>query len=521
MKRHLPSSIRWLGLCACLLLAPVRLAAEDVGHEFLPPEHWGYGALARFEALGLCVLPSEKPYSRDDAIRYVEAVRQAVEERRITLSPRDQFNLDRLDREFHDAESRANPKNRFDPPALYLSDDPMHFEADFDLAVAGQDALRGERWDFFGISNPTLRLHSNRLSCEVRYRIVMGPERDGNERNSKPTPRTKSWRGLTTLYERSYLVYHWDKVQVFFGRDYTDWGPAFDRNVLMSQQAGSQDKLGCRLRFKNFRLSSFHALLSVTEERYLAAHRLEMLFSGVTVGLSETVIHRERFLDPVYLIPFSSFYANQFAEREDDNVNWAIDLKVPVTRGIVVDGSLLIDDFQYERGDSTPDNLAFNVGIRTAIMDPLPIGLNLRYCRVNMYTYTHRDSLKAYVDGIGDPIAGDNILGVVEGPDTDLLTASVDFFPLARLTATVLFSSLRRGEGDDFRAFRPGDDHAPPFPSGVVERKTSLGLRLAWELDGNSLASAEVARARVKNNDHVRGADSWETAARFLLGWDF
>jgi len=97
----------------------------------------------------------------------------------------------------------------------------------------------------------------------------------------------------------------------------------------------------------------------------------------------------------------------------------------------------------------------------------------------------------------------------------------VDFFPLARLTATALFASLRRGEGDDFRAFRPGDDHAPSFPSGVVERTTSLGLRLAWELDGNSLASAEVARARVKNNDHVRGADSWETSARFLLGWDF
>ena len=348
----------------------------------------------------------------------------------------------------------------------------------------------------------------------------MGQETHSTPRAAATSPRERSWRGLTTLYERSYLTFRWQRGTIFYGRDYVDWGPAENRNVILSQEAGSLDKLGGRLQFKNFRLSVVHAILSSPGDRYLSAHRLEMVFGKVTLGLSETVIHRDRFLDPAYVLPFSGFYANQFSERGDDNVLLAIDMKYPVIDGLIVDGSLLLDDFQYERGDSTPDNIAFNVGLRGAIARPVPVNFGLRYRYVTIYTYTHRDSLNAHVAGAGDPNVGDSILGVVEGPDTDLLTANVDYFPLPRLTATVLFSSFRRGEGNDFRAFRPGDEHDPRFPSGVVERTTSLGLRLAWEFDGNSLATAEVVRARVKNENHVPGADDWRTAVRILLRWN-
>jgi len=514
--------LAWLlVLCPLLFIVPTKVISEEIGHEFLPPEHWSYTAFTRFEVLGFCKLPSERPYSRDDAIRYVKEIGQSVAARNTTLSPRDRFNLDRLNREFQDAESRANPKARFDPPVLYTSDGPLHLEADIDLGLVGVDPLNSQQWDFFGTFNPTIRLHfPGSLTYDVRYRLVMGPERDGRERNAKTSPRERSWRGLTTLYERSYLTYRREHGTIFFGRDYVDWGPAEDRNVIISQEAGSLDKLGGRLQFKNFRLSVVHAILSSPDERYLSAHRLEMVFGKVTLGLSETVIHRDRFLDPAYVLPFSSFYANQFSERGDDNVLWAIDMKYPVIDGLMVDGSLLLDDFQYERGDSTPDNIAFNLGIRAAMAQPVPVNFGLRYRRVTIYTYTHRDSLNAHVSGTGDPNMGDSILGVVEGPDTDLLTADVDYFPLPRLTATVFFSLLRRGEGNDFRTFQPGDEHDPSFPSGVVERTTSLGLRLAWVFDGNSLATAEIVRTQVRNENHVLGADDWRTAARVLLRWN-
>ena len=510
-----------LVLFSLFLCGPGPVRSQAVGHEFIPPEHWCYPALARFEALGLCRLPSERPYGRDDIIHYTEEIAARVAERGTNLSARDRFNLERLQKEFADPASQANPKARFDRPLLFASDGPMHLEGDLDVALAPDKPPQREQWDFFGIAHPILRLHLGpSFTYDFRYQLVMGPERDGRERNQHVSSRERSWRGLTSLYERAYLVYYWKQGTVFFGRDYADWGPAENRNVILSREAESLDKLGGRIQFKNLRLSVIHAILSSPGDRYLTGHRLEGTFGRVTAGLSETVIHRDRFLDPVYMLPFSSFYANQFNERSDDNVMWALDVKVRALDRLTVDGSLLIDDFQYERGDSTPDMLAVNVGVRGEIARPVPLGLRLRYRYVDIYTYTHRDSLNAHVTGSGDPNAGDPLLGVAEGPDTDLLTARADCYPLPRLTATALFAYLRRGEGNDFRTFHPGDPYAPPFPSGVVERTTSFGLALAWEFDGNSLATGEFVRSRVENADHVAGADEWRNAVRFLLRWN-
>jgi hypothetical protein len=519
MKRKVLISLCVIGFL--FLSVPVQVACEEIGHEFLPPEHWCYSVLARFETLGLCVLPSEQPYTRDDVIGYVDDIRSYMSANGTELAGRDRFNLDRLEQEFHDKASRANPGVRFDPPIHYDSDGPLRLEADLELTLAPEDPHDGGRWDVFGIANPVIRLHLlQSLTYDMRYRLVMGPERDGRQRDAKPSPREKSWRGLTSLYERAYLVYRSRWGTLFYGRDFASWGPADNRNVIISNEAGSLDKLGGRLHFKNMRLSVLHAMLSSPGHRFLSAHRLEVVLGRLTLGLSETVIHRDRLFDPAYILPLSSFYANQFAERGDDNVLWAIDAKYPVIDGIIVDGSLLIDDFQYERGDSTPDNIAFNVGLRAAVTAPVPLTFNLRYRYVTLYTYTHRDTLKAHVVGSGDPGSGEAFLGVAEGPDTDLVTATADYFPRPQLTTTVSFSSLRRGEGNGFKPFQPGDDHAPSFPSGVVERTTSFGFGLSWEFDGNSLARAEFFRARVKNENHVRGADDWKTAIRISLRWN-
>ncbi len=58
----------------------------------------------------------------------------------------------------------------------------------------------------------------------------------------------------------------------------------------------------------------------------------------------------------------SWYYANQFNERtNEDNVIWSVDAKTSVARAVTVYGSLLIDDFQFERDDGYPDKLAADV----------------------------------------------------------------------------------------------------------------------------------------------------------------
>ena len=87
----------------------------------------------------------------------------------------------------------------------------------------------------------------------------------------------------------------------------------------------------------------------------MAGHRLEIrLPARIYAGISETVLYTGRDLDWAYLVPFGAFYANQYNEKEDDNILWSADLRVPVTRGLVLSGELLMDDFQYESDPPSP-----------------------------------------------------------------------------------------------------------------------------------------------------------------------
>ncbi len=113
-----------------------------------------------------------------------------------------------------------------------------------------------------------------------------------------------------------------------------------------------------------FRLSAVQAVLDPEIPRRLAGHRLEIsLPRRIRLGISETVVYTGRGLDFSYLIPVGSFYANQYNERDDDNILWGVDLKVPLRAGLVAHGELLVDDFQYEDRGSAPDRLAFNISI--------------------------------------------------------------------------------------------------------------------------------------------------------------
>jgi hypothetical protein len=504
-----------------VLCTAVPRTSAGLGHEFLPPEHWGYPVLERFEALGFCALPSERPLSRDEVIGLVNGILRHAEGPGVGLSGRDRFNLARLEQEFVTPEAGTNPKARYDPPLFYTPDGPFHLEGDLDLGFSAQQPIFDGRWAFFGIGRPSLKLHfQDRATYEVRYRLVMGPERGLRRRHLKPSPREKSWRGLTALYERSYLVFQWKQAALFLGRDVAGWGPSSDGNLIVSQSADGLDKVGVRLKFKNFRLSSFHAVLSAGAKRYLSAHRLELATGRFTLGVSETVLYLDRGIDPVYVLPLSSFYSNQFNERADDNVLWSFDLKYIVPYGFLLYGSFLIDDFQFDRDGQGPDNIAFDIGARAAITRPVAITVRLHYRYVDTYTYTHRDTVKSYVAGNGDPGMGDPPLGAAEGPDSDVIRISADVFPTADVTATISASLLRRGEANGFESFVEGEDASPPFPSGVVEKTLDLGTRLRWELAHNSSLNVDFLRSFVMNKDHRSGDDEWDTSIRFDLIWD-
>lgn len=494
---------------------------ESLGNEFIPPGHWTYPALKRFEALGLVELPSEEPYTRPDVIAYVEAIVSTVRTKQALLSPRDRYQLERLEKEYSSTAAQVDPTSRFDPPVLYATDDPLQVEGDLALSFIPSRAPLDAQWAFFLMGDPSLRLHfRNWLTWDARYLVTLGPERDNRVAGAKPSRRTKSWRGVTSLYERGYLAFEWQRrVTLYWGRDYANWGPSENGNLILSETAGSLDKFGARIRFKNLVFSFLDATLSAAEDRRLAAHRLEVRLWGSVVGLSEAVVYAERGFDPMYMLPLSSFYANSYNEQGEDNLLWALDVKSTIADGLVLSGNFLVDDYQFEPNQPYPNKLAFDVGGRIALDSPLATTVRFQYRYVDIYTYTHEDTATYWFTGEAEP-ALDSPLGAPQGPDSDTAFLDVAVYPMPSLTTAVSFSLRRRGEGNDYRMFQLGDDINPSFPSGVVENTIGLGLGVEWELPRNSSVGGSVVRARVTNVDHQPDNDEWTTSVFVHLTWN-
>jgi len=503
---------------AAWLLAPG--PSFCVGQEFIPLENWAYRAVERFEALGLCVVPDDRPLNRSEFIDLTTEISKDAFEKR--LSPRDRYNLGRLEKEFTEAASRKDPQHRYDPPTFYLRDEPVLLEGDVDIVPSFEKSALGDEEEFYVRSNPDLRVHvGDRLTYDVRYRLAFGPEHGARARDNKPSPREKSFKGLTSLFERSYLIAHWDKVHAFIGREAIDWGPADWGGLITPGSRLTLDQVGVRVRLKAIRLSAFYAQLSPNSRRYLAGHRLEVRWKRTVVGVSETVITSGKGVDPIYTSPLSSFYANQFAERDDDNILWSLDAKTSILDRMTLYGSLLIDDFQFERGGDAPDKIAFDVGARYALGTAVPATVRAKYRFVDIFTYTHRDSLLRYVSGGSDLAAGDVVLGGAPGPDTDVWMVEVEAFPRENVVATVTAYGERRGAGNDFRGHVEGEEANPPFPLPVLERTNGYGVALRYEFDRNRFVVGEYGYETVDNIGHAEGVDDSGSSFRLAIHWEF
>lgn len=504
-------------LHACLL--PV--TASGVGREFIPVEHWAYRAAERFESLGMCNLPDDAPFTRPEFVEIVNEILENAFDRR--LSTRDQYQLQRLEKEFTQYASQRDPQARYDPPTFFLQERPMVLELDLDLeGIAARPFLDEFGTEYFLNSNPSARLHfSDHVTYDVRYRLTLGPEHGDRARDEKPSRRERSFKGLTSVYERSYIMLGWERVHVFYGREYLDWGPSDWTGLITPGAALSVDRLGWRAKLKWFRFSMFHGKLSPELRRNIAGHRLEMRFGRVTIGLNETVVYAGKDWDPIYFFPFSSFYANQYNERgNDDNVLWSGDIKVSFLNALTLYTGGLVDDFQFERDGSYPDKYAFEVGGRLALSAPVTTTWRLRYQRVDIYTYTHGDTATFYLSGEADPEL-DVLLGGQPGPDADTWRLEGEFYPRPTviLTGGVFFRRL--GEGNDLRRYEPGDPVDPPFPSGEVERTVGWDLTARWELPRNSWVEGFYSRASVSNLQHQPGRDETTDAFHFVVRYDF
>ena len=152
---------------------------------------------------------------------------------------------------------------------------------------------------------------------------------------------------------------------------------------------------------------------------------------------------------------------------------------------------------------------------------PVPMTLETQYRYVDIYTYTHRDTLTYHVTQLARPKEGDPPIGALLGPDADSFFGRVAFYPRPSVTTRVGVNYVRRGEGNDWRKHTAELDPFPPFPSGVVEKTTAVTLSGLWEFRNHHRASFAVTHTRVQNRANAQGDDDSTTSFNIRLTWDF
>ncbi|MCK4538109.1 MAG: hypothetical protein KAV42_04865 [Candidatus Krumholzibacteria bacterium] len=501
-----------------LILVVLSVCPLYGSNESIEPSSWIYSAFRSFELAGLVELPSYVPWSRAEAAFRLDRLLQTLEGREDILSPRQAFLLKRLRGELQGTALR--PQAREDRP-LYIMREGERFTAiDLSAGLFFRKKENRARGELDGLAEPSILIDpGGGLTLYTSYRLRMEPEWGLNSAKNKPSTREKSFRGLTAEYERAYLSWTTARIRVVAGRDYVHWGNGREESLILSSSAGSLDQVSFSMEMGRFRLSGIHVSLDSESERHLAGHRLEIAFPrSIRLGISETVVYSGRSFDYSYMLPAGSFYANQYNEKSDDNILWGLDWKIPLGKGTIIYGELLIDDFQYEGRGEAPDRLGFNMTIEKMIdTGDREIEFLVAYTYIDIFTYAHRDSLEtAYVAGRGI-IGQDLLLGSTLGPDSDRWSFQMAVPVTSRVMVSLGADITRRGEGNDLREWDIEEDPDPDFPSGEVV--TEKMFHLAGYLDLGRGSRVVAGGGLVRSSPERAGGD--ESFGYLGLVFDF
>ncbi len=340
----------------------------------------------------------------------------------------------------------------------------------------------------------------------------------------------KVWRGLAGDVETALLSYRNERLTVLVGRYRTSWGPQFT-NLLLSQTAAPLDgasfryKLGRKLTF-SYQIARLDPISPDTDSgnvfvnRYLAAHRVDYRVSNsVRIGVFESVLFAGpgRGLELQFLNPLIVFHGNQLNEDNNDNTFLGIDYDISPRHNLNFFGQLVVDDFQIEKvtqGDQEPNEIGLILGGR--LNNALPeTDLKLQWTKVTNRTYNQKLPRNRYLNQdipLAHPLGND-----FEIYQLDLM----HWFGNERL---LRLSSIiqRRGQGriNDIWTepwLVTSEPYSEPFPTGTVERSTTLELDyqalISSLFPGSSttgrqgLLRATLGWKSIKNEGNLQNAD--------------
>lgn len=304
-------------------------------------------------------------------------------------------------------------------------------------------------------------------------------------------------------------------LDVSIGRIPVRWGPGRFSQLLISGKAPVMDMIKVNLDLgRSVTFTGFTTTLNSDSSTWLSAHRLDVRpFSNLRIGLSESVLYSAKGIDLAYANLFIPWYPVQWNEREDDNAFLCFDATWQPFSGLALYSEFLIDDIQYENVNEVPNKLGYTFGA-DCFLPEAGLGGVLEYTAVQRYVYSQRKVVNYYLHD-------DRIIGCQLGPDADIVTASVSWCGLPHLTAELTGSYTRNGEADVYEGWPDSVSTGGPFPSGIVEKTSTLSLDLAWYHGTNLEFSAGGFLSRTLDAGHVTGAEETDHGFRLEVARKF
>ena len=310
------------------------------------------------------------------------------------------------------------------------------------------------------------------------------------------------------------------------GKGAVDWGPGHTGNLLLGHDAPSYGLFRLQTGYKNVRythlagslqaraglydttrrvIDNDHVRIFLRKKR-LAAHRLEVDFKNVTLGLHESVIYGDRGFEPLYVMPVSFFVAVQNHLENRDNLAMGVDVSWRPGHGLELYGAWFFDDL----AKLSPSAFSNKFGLQAGVFWVDPLGLRdmdvvAEYVRMEPFVYSHNFDINTYEHYA-------YLLGHPLGPNADLWHVKVTRRLWTGLTFSVLFERERQGEnpvdvdgsiinvgGNAQLGRRPTDVPERNFLAGDVDTRTRWGIQARWEPVRNWAVRAMYRRT--KNNN--------------------
>ena len=512
----------------------------------VPPEHWCYRFLERFEAKGVLFGLGDgiKPLTTGQVTEAVWKVSAAVDSG-LVLSSVEFAHLKLLRREFPQKGVASNPQRNGGPRSRMRRGESLavyrHERGSIEaglLARSQSDVLGGRG------RGSTERIYRNRLGGIVRghvddilgFRLSFEQAREEGSRRYhqrddvfEPRLEVPQLKGNRVDYHEgtAYVAFGTRLFDVQIGKDVASWGPAGVDNLGLTNNAPSFDMVRLSTRWGAFKVVSIAGFLrpcpdrpdsplcsgasdssatyvvnnitrSLDREKYLAAHRMEVaLTPWIDLGFQELVVYGDRGPELSYLNPIMFYWAAQSYLGDKDNLMMGLDLDIHPGRGVRLYFAYLADDLKKLRlfSNDFANKFSFQSGLLW--VDPFGLRdaeLRAEYARIEPWIFTHKFPINTFRHF-------DAPLGHSLGPNSDRWSMRAARHFARDLTLQLEVSRTRHGDnevlpdgqilnvgGDLHYGWRPGDERqTKSFLNGTLSKWTTLGavieLRLLPQLN--------------------------------------